>query len=219
MKALLFSGGIDSTYEALTLKGKLHLVSFYNGYGQFFVERSYLRFRELDSARFTHESHSVRRIFKKLLLDTLAEDMLYGGFVWCLSCKLAMHTKMIMLCKKKGIKKVHDGSSEDSSEMVEQSQFAKELISELYRSYSIEFVTSSYTVPRKKKIAFLKENGIRTGIPLFGRNMGIQPKCIPGELYYSSYILCGKKPSHDKKGVADFFDKKLPLIKEMIKNV
>ncbi|MFO7711526.1 MAG: hypothetical protein R6V53_07185 [Candidatus Woesearchaeota archaeon] len=217
MKALLFSGGIDSTYEALTLKGKLHLVTFHNGYGQFFINRSYDRFRELKSSNLTYEVLSVKPIFKKILLDTLDEDMHYGGFVWCLSCKLAMHTRMILFCKEKGIKTVHDGSSADTSEMVEQSQFAKDMIRELYNLYSIEFMASSYSVPREKKIAFLKRKGISTGIPLFGRNMGIQPKCIPGELYYSPYILCGKKPHHDQKDVADFFDKKIPLIKEMIK--
>ena len=101
--------------------------------------------------------------------------------------------------------------------MVEQTPFSLSLIKELYKKYEIKFKPTAYKVPRKDKIRKLKELGLNRGISFMNRNIGIQPKCIPGELYYSPYLIMGKQPHHQNKEVYYFYKDKLNILDEYIK--
>ncbi|MGM5487323.1 MAG: hypothetical protein ACQESG_00065 [Nanobdellota archaeon] len=215
--ALLFSGGIDSTYTAL-LVGKetdVHLLTYRNGYGQFFFNRARKRYHELKRhGQFTHHPLSIKSLFRTLYLKDCTD---YPAFAWCLSCKLAMHIRTINHCRMYNIKQVYDGSAADTAEMVEQSTTAHNLIKELYAAHSITFSSPAYKISREQKKDFLQKKGFRLGIQIFNRNMGIQPKCIPGELYYAPYILCNIRPSHDPEKIEAFFKEKETQIQRLIR--
>ena len=220
---LLFSGGIDSTFDAFHLArrhSRVHLLTFSHGYGQFFMGRAAKRFRELDrhhQGRYVHHLISIRETFRSLFVkDLLNATKHLPGFSWCLSCKLAMHAHAIIYCKNNGLSYAVDGSSADTSEMVEQSDLAIALIQELYKTNSIDFDAPHHSVPRSQKRDFLKEKGLRLGIRVFDRHIGIQPKCIPGELYYSPYLLCGLPPQHREDDIKDFVTSRQRRIQDVI---
>ncbi len=60
------------------------------------------------------------------------------------------------------------------------------------------------------------------GIAIGDRHIGIQPRCIPGELYYLPYLLFNKALEHEEMAVANFIAKKeksaKSIIEEYIKN-
>ena len=101
--ALLFSGGVDSTTAALRLAethDRVHLLTWGNGYGHYRLGRTRKRAAELERhhpGRFAHTLGSVRTIFETVLADPLGDFRRYrSGFIWCLSCKLAMHARSVL---------------------------------------------------------------------------------------------------------------------------
>lgn len=221
--ALLFSGGIDSTTAALLLAEryeKVHLLSFCNGYGHYRIERTRSRAKELSKhcgSRFVHFVASVRPFFERILADPLTEYRRYGsGFIWCLSCKLAMHARAIIYCLEHGINEAADGSSQSTGEMVEQMLVSIYLIREFYEQYGIAFRTPVYTLPREKEIEELRRRGFRMGLRIGNRFLGIQPKCKPGELYYLPFLLLNQPPKHDEARVADFIREKREVARAII---
>ncbi|MAG50862.1 hypothetical protein CL621_04470 [archaeon] len=224
--SLMFSGGIDSTYAAIKLTkdfNKIHLLTYSNGYGHFKTKRAKNRYLELKKrfpGKFSFNYFSVKDIFEKILINNLDNDSqkYSSGFIWCLGCKITMHSKTIMFNKLKGIKFAADGSSHDTSEMVEQSPFAISLISDFYKQYGIEFNAPVYRITREEKRKKLADFGFNLGIKIMDRHIGIQPKCIPGELYYSPLLIMGRPPFHQTKEVYSFYREKLPILKEHINN-
>jgi len=222
--SLMFSGGIDSTYCATKLVkdfDKIHLLNYSNGYGHFFLKKSKKRYLELKRVlgdKFVYSFSSVKPIFEKLLINDLPKDMdkYSSAFIWCLSCKLAMHSQSIIYNKLNKINFSTDGSSFDTSEMVEQTPLSISLIQNHYKKYGIEFEPVAYKVPRKDKIKKIKKLGIKTGISIMDRNIGIQPKCIPGELYYSPYLIMSRLPHHQSKEIYKFFREKKELLDSYI---
>jgi len=225
MKAsILFSGGIDSTYTAMKLTDQydqIYLLTYSNGYGHLHIDRTKKRYKELDKlfpGKFKHEIINIKKIFEKIVIDSISKDMkkYSSGFFWCFGCKLSMHTQTIIFNRNKGIKKTIDGSSADTKEMVEQSPFSISLIKKLYKEHSQSFNSTHYNISREEKRKFLSKNNIRLGIKIFDRHIGIQPKCVPGELYYSSYILFNKLPLHKNKEISTFYNEKINHIKKII---
>jgi len=222
--SLMFSGGVDSTFAAVTLArdyDEVHLLSYCNGYGHYKVGRTRRRAGELKArfpGKFSHTILSVQDIFEALVIDTLREDYrrFRSGFIWCLGCKLSMHARSILYNLEHGISCMSDGSSMDTSEMVEQMLISISMIRLLYRDYGIEFVTPVYEVSRDEERLRLSEMGFRMGIPIGNRYLGVQPKCKPGELYYLPYLIFRQPPKHDEGPVAEFIRDKGAQVRPMI---
>ncbi len=116
---LMFSGGVDSTIAAINLAKqyyKVHLLTFCNGHGHCFMGKSKDRAAELNNKcgnKFTHSLISIEPLFKRIVLDALLKDYeeFKSGFIWCLGCKMTMHTASIIYNLKNNIKFMADGSS------------------------------------------------------------------------------------------------------------
>ncbi len=213
--SLMFSGGVDSTTAALKLAetyDEVHLLSFSNGYGHTRIERTRRRLDELRrhaGDRFFHTVESVQPLFEMILDDPRGDFRRYGsGFIWCLSCKLAMHTRGILYNLERQIPHMADGSSQSTGEMVEQTLLAIYMVRELYERYGIRYRTPVYTIPRASEIESLKERGFKMGMRILDRFLGIQPTCRPGELYYLPFLVLNQPPKHDEEKVARFIELK-----------
>lgn len=210
--ALMFSGGLDSTYAAVTLleeHDRVHLLTYTNEYGHYAVGRVRRRLRELEQrfpGRFIQEIISIRELFDALVVDRLAQEYrtYRSGFIWCLGCKLAMHARSILYCRENGLRYMTDGSSADTDEMVEQMAVSVALVRSLYARWEVSFSTPVYDVPRGEKRRVLDGLGFFRGLPVGDRAFFIQPRCIPGELYYLPFVLLGQAPRHDEEVVARF---------------
>lgn len=222
--SLMFSGGVDSTIAAISLAkqyDKVHLLTFCNGHGHCFMGASRKRAKELINKcgnKFMHNLITIEDIFEKMVLDSLLEDYkeFKSGFIWCLGCKMAMHACSIIYNIKNNIKFMADGSSQDTSEMVEQSILSISMIKMFYKKYNIDFFVPVYEQPRAEKINKLRELRFHMGIPVGDRHIGIQPRCIPGELYYLPYLLFNKALEHGEMSVAKFIEKKQKLADNLI---
>jgi hypothetical protein len=205
----------------------VHLLTYCNGYGHFYLENSKKRAIELNNKfqnKFIHHLIPIGDIFNKMIVATLLKDYkeFKSGFIWCMGCKMAMHTRSIIYNLENNIKYMSDGSSQDSDEMVEQMPISVSLISLLYEKYGIKFFVPVYKQTRQEKIKKLKELKFNLGIPIKDRFLGIQPRCIPGELYYLPYLLFNKALEHEKTIVTQFIKKKQEIaerhIEEYFKN-
>jgi predicted subunit of tRNA(5-methylaminomethyl-2-thiouridylate) methyltransferase len=221
---LLFSGGVDSTMAACDLAqvfGQVHLVSYSNGYGHYHIDRTAIRAKELDRhfpGKFTHSVISIREIFERLVLDPLFEDYKHyqSGFIWCMGCKLAMHMRTIIYNTEHNIHRAADGSSFDTSEMVEQMPVSVAKIKGFYCEYGVNYENPVYKRKRADSIAAIKEMGFKMGIQIGDRFLGVQPKCKPGELYYMPLLLRGTDPDHQPDIVARYIDAKIDLARTFI---
>ncbi len=221
--SLLFSGGVDSTTAALLLAeryDRVHLLTYCNGYGHYRIERTRKRVEELRrhcGDRFVHVVGSVRPLFERMLPDPLAEYRRHrSGFIWCLGCKMAMHTQAILYDLEHGITEAADGSSQSTGEMVEQMLLSVCLIREMYEEHGIAYRTPVYTFPREREVGELRRRGFRMGVRIGSRFLGIQPKCKPGELYYLPFLLLNQPPAHDEDRVAAFLREKREVARAVI---
>jgi len=222
--ALLFSGGVDSTVAAMRLAEsyeRIDLLSFHHDYGQYKIRRTARRAAELQRHfphTFSHRIISIRRAFEQLVLDSLEADYrkYRSGFIWCMGCKIVMQTRTIIHCLDNDIRVAADGSSGETSEMVEQQPASVAKLRAFHGEYGISFITPLYDAGRAESINFLVEKGFKLGPRLGDRFLGIQPKCRPGELYYLPFLLLGAPPDHAEERVAAFIDEKLAMARKQI---
>nr|MBU1328930.1 hypothetical protein [Candidatus Omnitrophota bacterium] len=223
--SLMFSGGVDSTIAAINLSKryhKVHLLTYCNGHGHYHMEKSKKRAEELKDKfgdSFIHNSISIEGLFKKMVLDTLLEDYneYKSGLIWCMGCKMTMHTRSIVYNLENNVKFMADGSSQDTSEMVEQMIVSISMINMFYKKYGIDYSVPVYEQSRDEKRKILKELRFNMGIPIKDRYLGIQPKCIPGEIYYLPYLLFNKALEHEEMLVVKFIEQKQKNAEQYIK--
>lgn len=222
--SLMFSGGVDSTVAALHLAeryDRIHLLTYANGPGQYGLSRARRRAEELQArfpGRVVYVQRSVRALFERLALRTIEEDYATyrSGFIWCLGCKLAMHVHSAGYARAHGISRHTDGSSAATDEMVEQMPVALAAVRRFYQDHDLDFVPTDYHMARDDKRALLTRAGFRMGIPVRDRYLGIQPSCIPGELYYLPFVLLGRRPDHPEDRVAAYIEAKRPIMDALL---
>ncbi len=222
--SLMFSGGVDSTTAALRLADEydeVHLLTWRNGYGHYRLGRTRRRVEELrrhTSTPLVHQIAPVQALFEELLVDDLLAEYRRwrSGFIWCLSCKLAMHTASVLYNLRHGIDVMADGSSHATSEMVEQMPSSLFRFRDFYAGFGIEFRVPVYQLPREQEIADLRRRGFRMGLRIRDRFLGVQPKCHPGELYYLPFLLLDQPPLHDPDQVSQFLSEKTAAARQYI---
>ncbi len=220
----MFSGGVDSTTAALRLAERfdeVHLLTWGNGYGHYKLDRTRRRVDELRRVagdRFVHHLGSVKPLFELLLVDDLLAEYRRwsSGFIWCLGCKLAMHTASVLYDLRHGIEVMADGSSHATSEMVEQMPTSLFRFRDFYAEFGIRFEVPVYQLTRSEEIEGLRQRGFRMGLRVGDRFLGVQPKCHPGELYYLPYLLLDQPPDHDPEKVGRFIAEKTAVARQHV---
>ncbi|MBU1863007.1 MAG: hypothetical protein KKH94_05010 [Candidatus Omnitrophica bacterium] len=219
--SLMFSGGVDSTRCAVELAKEfdnVHLLTYETGYGHFNFKKSENRFRELQKIvgdKFHFARIKVKKEWKEFVIDNLITDYTKykSGFIVCLGCKVLMHACTIKYAREHGIMYSADGASGASGEMVEQMELSVSLFKYLYEDYGIEYRVPVYDLEREDSIRTLHEMGFFMGKRILDRHMGIQPRCVRGELYYLPYLLFNKPPKHDEQMIARFMHEKIEIAK------
>ncbi len=223
--ALLFSGGLDSASAAILLAREfreIHLFTYDNGHGHLFVKRSRGTAADLARAfpgRFTHHIARCGDLFHRLVTeDVLGNYRRYGSrFVWCLGCKMAMHSETIATCLCQGIGWASDGSSSETAYYVEQSPVGLRLVRGLYGEFGIRLTTPVHRLAtRGEERRLLDAHGVRTGITFRDRNPGTQPLCLPGNGLYLLSTLLSVHPDFPIDQVEAFFADKAPICREWI---
>lgn len=225
--ALMFSGGIDSTMAAVLLGkqySKIHLLTYNNGYGHIFMKTTRKRVDELNSkidSKYILHLSSTKDLFEKISVNNIVNEIKThkSGFVWCMGCKLAMHTKSIIYCLENNINEVADGSSKSTQTMVEQKPFSIALIKSIYLRFNIDYKTPVYHISREDEINMLKKMKFNMGwFRILDRFIGIQPKCLAGEIYYMPNLVFGTKPHHENNEILSFFQRKSKIVEDYIKD-
>ncbi len=226
--ALMFSGGLDSSAAALSLAPRhreLHLLTYANGFGHFGQQRSRNRVAAIRQAlgqqvgeRIHHSVLSTRDLMQRLVVDTAARDFasFRSGFIWCMGCKLAMHARSAAYCQEHGITTMADGSNSGTDEMVEQSLLSLSMVRAFYAGFGIDFITPVYEQSRDESREILDRAGMKAGIKVLDRHLGVQPTCVAGELYYLPYLLFNKRVKHEDKVVGRYIREKLPIARELV---
>ena len=224
--SLMFSGGVDSTFAAVKLADDfdiIHLLTYTNSYAHFSLKRAKNRFQELVDIvgpKFSYELINVKDVFDSVVLNDIVDDYVKykSGFIWCMSCKMVMHAQTIIYNRQRGIDYSCDGSSASTKEMVEQMSGSLELIKDFYKSNNMKFFSPIYDIPREEEVKSLKKMGFFMGKRVWNRHLGIQPRCVPGEIYYLPYILFNKYPDHVRKNVSDYINNKSSKLQKIIED-
>jgi len=223
--ALMFSGGLDSAAAAVLLAEdyrRVDLMTYDNGHGHLLLRLSRGTARDLQRASpgvYSHRIEPIGDLFRRLVTGSLAANFeRYGSrFIWCMGCKMAMHSATIAHCLRHGVTAASDGSSRETRYFVEQSPIGLRLIEGLYREYGIDFVNPIHKVStREEEMRLLQARGVRRGRTIFGRNPGTQPLCLPGNVVYLISMLLNVHPSYVDEEVIRFFEDKATVCREYI---
>jgi len=168
--AVLFSGGLDSSLAVCSMVEKgctPELLHFDHG-ALISNNLVSIRYNELKTVYtdYLGDIHffNVSGLFRKIALVPLEEDIKkHNVSLVCLGCKLAMHVRSIVFCKKNGISVIADGSNEHQKRYGEQREVALDFIRYLYSQYEIAYENPVYNLDKKE---------IKYG--LFDRGMTIQ---------------------------------------------
>ncbi|MDD5614258.1 MAG: hypothetical protein PHQ54_04210 [Candidatus Omnitrophica bacterium] len=199
--ALLYSGGLDTTYLALQLAekfDKVHLLTFCNGVcvrvnsSQRHVCILQKSFR---TDKFEHSIISTAEIFSLLKKGLLKDILKYRSpLLFDLCCRFSMEIATVYYCANKRIRYVTDGNSpKTQGEIFLQQERYLDIISKFFSRYGIEYIRLKNLESRDDKINSLKASGLKTGLRFLGK-LGIttqlftQPFCLwaPVAFFFTS---------------------------------
>lgn len=225
----MFSGGLDSTATVLLLCesfDRVHLMTYDNGYAHLFINWSKKHTKYFDKIigkdKYVHNITSCKELFSKMVVGSLAKNyrIYKSKFIWCMGCKLSMHTHSIIYSLENGINYASDGSSPETEYYVEQMTTSLKRIKMFYAEYNIDFSTPIHDVKtREEEKKLLESKGVKkVGIKVMDRNPGTQPFCVPGNFIYFASTFFKIHPKYSEEMVNKFIDEKLIIAHQFIKD-
>jgi|GEM_PF-1196560 len=190
--ALMYSGGLDTTYAALQLAeeySKVHLLTFCNGacirVGASKKHVTMLR-DKFGRDKFEHSIISVANILRFLKKDLL-KDMARARspLLFDLCCRLSMEVAVVFYCLEREIKYVTDGNNPNTQGEIflQQEKYLDKAV-DFFSKYGIQYIRPyKNLMSRKDLTGKLEASGIKTGVNLLGK-IGIttqlftQPFCL-----------------------------------------
>jgi hypothetical protein len=182
--ALMFSGGLDTTYLALQLAerfSKVHLLTFCNGFC-LRVDASkkhvVMLQEKYGKEKFEHTIFSISEIFS-FIKNGLLRDMLayHSPLVFDLCCKLSMEVATIAYCTKNKVSYVIDGNNPytQGEIFMQQSEYLG-VVQKFFSRHNIQYLLEGrHKESRNEILRKLDSCGINTGIRLF-EYIGITPQ-------------------------------------------
>lgn len=166
---LMYSGGKDSTLSAFRLYNagyNIHFIHFNNGHMKD-TDKPYLTFKksfeDKDGFYFNYEFSNVniKKEFEEYFSNwnNSQYDSSLTSEIRCLSCRMAMYTKAIMIAKEYGFKYIAEGARISQKFMLEQQPMINRL-KDLASIYGIKLIFPVlYLSDNQKEIEELINNG------------------------------------------------------------
>ena len=213
---LLYSGGRDSTLAAIRLYNagyNVHFIHFNNGY-MCDCDKPYLTFQEIFNKEidyyFDYELSNVdvKGLFEEYFNNWsigVTNDSTLDSEIRCLSCRMAMYTKVIQIAKEQGYKYIAEGARISQKFMLEQLPIITRL-KELTASQEIKLLFPVlYVDDDQKEIEELLANGYSSKT--------WESKCLIGK-------PAKDKSTEDERIILDYYDSVLePSIQKKLKYV
>lgn len=213
---LLYSGGRDSTLAAIRLYNagyNVHFIHFNNGY-MCDCDKPYLTFQEIFNKEidyyFDYELSNVdiKELFEEYFNNwsiDVKNDSALDSEIRCLSCRMAMYTKVIQIAKEQGYKYIAEGARISQKFMLEQLPIITRL-KELAASQGIKLLFPVlYVDDDQKEIEELLANGYSSKT--------WESKCLIGK-------PAKDKSAEDERIILDYYDSVLePNIQKKLKYV
>ncbi|OGW75955.1 MAG: hypothetical protein A2Z72_04640 [Omnitrophica bacterium RBG_13_46_9] len=190
--ALMYSGGLDTTYAALTLAetfSKVHLLTFCNGVclRPRASRKHFSMLREkFGRDKFEHTVIPIAHIFAFLRKNIIKDMLKYRSpLLFDLCCRLSMEIATILYCMDKRVSYATDGSNpRTQGQMFIQQEGYLKLVDKFFSRYGIESVRSYNMLCSRDEIRQrLRDKGINTEVRWL-RFLGIstqlftQPFCL-----------------------------------------
>jgi len=190
--ALMYSGGLDTTYAAIKLAekySKVHLLTFCNGFCvRTAASRKHVALlrNKFGPDKFEHSILSVSPIFS-LFKKNLLKDIVVvrSPLLFDLYCRLSMETAAAFYCMERKISFLTDGNNPGTQGEIflQQEQYLK-VARDFFSRFGIQYIHPFERLKsRDEIIKYLKKEQIKTGMGLFKR-IGIttqlftQPFCL-----------------------------------------
>lgn len=200
---LLYSGGKDSTLAAIRLYRSgynVHFIHFDNGH-MLDQDKPYLTFLEtFNKDKDYYFDYSLSSVDIKDLFDEyynewsskISYDKELDSEIRCLSCRMAMYTKVIQIAKERGYKYIAEGARISQKFMLEQLPITQRL-KDLASSQGIKLLLPVlYVDDDQKEIEELLENG--------HSSKTWESKCLIGR-------PAKDKTEEDEQIIIDYYDK------------
>ena len=200
---LLYSGGKDSTLAAIRLYRSgynVHFIHFDNGH-MLDQDKPYLTFLEtFNKDKDYYFDYSLSSVDIKDLFDEyynewsskISYDKELDSEIRCLSCRMAMYTKVIQIAKERGYKYIAEGARISQKFMLEQLPITQRL-KDLASSHGIKLLLPVlYVDDEQKEIEELLENG--------HSSKTWESKCLIGR-------PAKDKTEEDEQVIIDYYDK------------
>ena len=211
---LLYSGGKDSTLAAIRLYRSgynVHFIHFDNGH-MLDQDKPYLTFLEtFNKDKDYYFDYSLSSVDIKDLFDEyynewsskISYDKELDSEIRCLSCRMAMYTKVIQIAKERGYKYIAEGARISQKFMLEQLPITQRL-KDLASSHGIKLLLPVlYVDDDQKEIEELLENG--------HSSKTWESKCLIGR-------PAKDKTEEDEQIIIDYYDKIIePNVQKKIK--
>jgi len=202
--ALMYSGGLDTTYLALQLAegfSKVHLLTFCNGIclrvGASNKHALMLQ-EKYGKEKYEHAIISIGDIFAVIKKGITTDMLKYRSpLLFDLCCRLSMEMATICYCIEKGVLYATDGSNPyTQGEMFIQQGEYLNTSGELFSEYGIQYIQQyRHRESRQNILKKLEASGIKTGVRFF-ESIGItsqlfnQPFCLwaPIAFFFTSRL-------------------------------